>query len=581
MAEARVERRLSAIFAGDVAGYSRLMEVDEEGTLARLNAHRREFLEPNIAEHRGRIVKRTGDGILIEFVSAVDAVRCAIEQQRGMAERNMGVSPDRRIELRVGIHVGDIIIEDGDIFGDGVNIAARLESIAQPGGICISDDAYRQVRGKLNVNFQDSGEQELKNIARPVRVYQLRPEASGEARASAGRLALPDKPSIAVLAFQNLSGDIEQEFFADGIAEDIITALSKSHWLFVIARNSSFTYKGKPVDVRQVGKELGVRYVLEGSVRKAGNRVRITSQLIDASSGHHVWAERYDRALEDIFAVQDEITHSIIGAIAPGIVAAEIKRSEGKDAAELGQWERVMRAHWHVQRLTREDCLQAMRLIDEILQRDPKNALALADLAYNWHMGGLFGWTEEPLPVATERVGEAARRAVAADDQDATAQTSLGLYELFTNRHDEAIKRLQRAIELDPNSSFARVPGHCLQFRRRARPFARGARGGQAPEPARLPDGDLAHRQRLVPSACGALCSVNGLRQAGHRVQSIFPRLAWRAGGICRASRAHDRGARRTRRFCATAAGAYPRRPPADPAVPPSGGPRAFPRRPA
>ena len=456
MAEARVERRLSAIFAGDVAGYSRLMEVDEEGTLARLNAHRREFLEPNIAEHRGRIVKRTGDGILIEFVSAVDAVRCAIEQQRGMAERNMGASPDRRIELRVGIHVGDIIIEDGDIFGDGVNIAARLESIAQPGGICISDDAYRQVRGKLNVNFQDSGEQELKNIARPVRVYQLRPEASGEARASAGRLALPDKPSIAVLAFQNLSGDIEQEFFADGIAEDIITALSKSHWLFVIARNSSFTYKGKPVDVRQVGKELGVRYVLEGSVRKAGNRVRITSQLIDASGGHHLWAERYDRALEDIFAVQDEITHSIIGAIAPGIVAAEIKRSEGKDAAELGQWERVMRAHWHVQRLTREDCLQAMRLIDEILQRDPKNALALADLAYNWHMGGLFGWTEEPLPVATERVGEAARRAVAADDQDATAQTSLGLYELFTNRHDEAIKRLQRAIELDPNSSFAR-----------------------------------------------------------------------------------------------------------------------------
>jgi len=456
MAEARVERRLSAIFAGDVAGYCRLMEVDEEGTLARLNAHRREFLEPNIAEHRGRIVKRTGDGILIEFVSAVDAVRCAVEQQRGMAERNMGISPDRRIELRVGIHVGDIIIEDDDIFGDGVNIAARLESIAQPGGICISDDAYRQVRGKLNVNFQDSGEQELKNIARPVRVYQLRPEASGEARASAGGLALPDKPSIAVLAFQNLSGDIEQEFFADGIAEDIITALSKAHWLFVIARNSSFTYKGKPVDVRQVGKELGVRYVLEGSVRKAGNRVRITSQLIDASSGHHVWAERYDRALEDIFAVQDEITHSIIGAIAPGIVAAEIKRSEGKDAAELGQWERVMRAHWHVQRLTREDCLQAMRLIDEILQRDPKNALALADLAYNWHMGGLFGWTEEPLPVATERVGEAARRAVAADDQDATAQTSLGLYELFTNRHDEAIKRLQRAIELDPNSSFAR-----------------------------------------------------------------------------------------------------------------------------
>ncbi len=267
---------------------------------------------------------------------------------------------------------------------------------------------------------------------------------------------LPDKPSIAVLAFQNMSGDVEQEFFADGIAEDIITALSKAHWLFVIARNSSFTYKGKSVDVRQVGRELGVRYVLEGSVRKAGNRVRINAQLIDAIGGHHVWAERYDRALEDIFAVQDEITHSIIGAIAPGIVAAEIQRTQGRDTAELGQWERVMRAHWHVRRLTQEDCLEAIRLIEEVLQNDPNNALALADLSYNWHMGGIFGWTKEPLPVAIERMGEAARRAVASDDRDAVAQTSLGLYELFINRHDDAIRRLQRAITLDPNSSFAR-----------------------------------------------------------------------------------------------------------------------------
>ncbi len=325
MAGERVERRLSAIFAGDVVGYSRLMEKDEEGTLARLNAHRREFLDPTIAQNRGRIVKRTGDGVLIEFVSAVDAARCAIDIQRGMGERNAGVQPDKRIELRIGIHVGDIMIEDEDIFGDGVNIAARLEGIAQPGGICISDDAYRQVRGKIDVSFQDSGEQELKNIARPVRVYQVRPEAPAAAsKPAAGGLALPDKPSIAVLAFQNMSGDTEQEFFADGIAEDIITALSKAHWLFVIARNSSFSYKGKSVDVREVGRDLGVRYVLEGSVRKAGNRVRITAQLVDATSGHHVWAERYDRALEDIFAVQDEITRSIIGAIAPGIVAAEI-----------------------------------------------------------------------------------------------------------------------------------------------------------------------------------------------------------------------------------------------------------------
>ena len=457
MAEQRVERRLAAILAGDIAGYSRLMGADEEGTLARLNAHRREFLEPTIAEHRGRIVKRTGDGILIEFSSAVDATRCAIQQQRGMAQRNAGVAADERIELRIGIHVGDIMIEEGDIFGDGVNIAARLEGIAQPGGICISDDAYRQVRGNLDVTFRDSGEQELKNIARPVRVYQLRPDAlASTGKASASGLALPDKPSIAVLAFQNMSGDTEQEFFADGIAEEIITAMSKAHWLFVIARNSSFTYKGKSVDVRQIGRELGVRYVLEGSVRKAGNRVRITAQLIDATTGHHVWADRYDRALEDIFAVQDEITHSIIGAIAPGIVAAEIQRAHGKDAADLGQWERVMRAHWHVRQLTRENCLEAFRLIDEVLQRDPKNAMALADLACNWHYGGTFGWTKEPPPVALERMGEAARRAVAADDQDAVAQTALGMYELFLSRHDDAIRRLHRAIELDPNSSFAR-----------------------------------------------------------------------------------------------------------------------------
>ena len=456
MAGERVERRLSAIFASDIVGYSRLMEADEEGTLARMNAHRREFLEPAVAQNRGRIVKRTGDGVLIEFSSAVDAARCAIDVQRGMGERNAGVPPERRIELRIGIHVGDIMIEDDDIFGDGVNIAARLESIAQPGGICISDDAYRQVRGKVDVNFQDSGEQELKNIARPVRVYQLRPEAATAAAEPASGLALPDKPSIAVLAFQNMSGDVEQEFFADGIAEDIITALSKAHWLFVIARNSSFSYKGKSVDVREVGRDLGVRYVLEGSVRKAGNRVRITAQLIDATSGHHVWAERYDRALEDIFAVQDEITRSIIGAIAPGIVAAEIQRTRGKEAAQLGQWERVMRAHWHVWRFTREDCREAFHLTDEILWRDPNNALALADLSFNWHFGGVFGWTTEPIANAMEKSGDAARRAVAAEDRDATAQAALAVYEVFSNRHDDAIKRLMRAIELDPNSSLAR-----------------------------------------------------------------------------------------------------------------------------
>jgi adenylate cyclase len=461
-------RKIAAILAADVAGFSKLAGADEDRTLARLRALRSDLIDPTIALQHGRVVKRTGDGILAEFRSVVEAVRCAIEVQNGMAERNAGLPAERRIEFRIGIHLGDVVEEsDGDLMGDGVNIAARLEGVAMPGSICLSEDAYRQVKARLDLAVSDLGATILKNIVDPIRIYSLQvglpagvkpaPQTGSKIPDQASTpLALPEKPSIAVLAFQNMSGDAEQEFFADGIAEDIITAISKAHWLFVIARNSSFTYKGKSVDMRHVGRELGVRYVLEGSVRKAGNRVRITAQLIDAGDGHHVWAERYDRALEDIFAVQDEITQSIIGAIAPGIVAAEIQRTQGKKAAELGQWERVMRAHWHVQRFTREDCNEAITLLEEVLRRDPNNAMALADLAYNWHMGGLFGWTEEPLPAALERMGKAARRAVAADDRDAAAQTSLAVHELFTDRHDDAIRRLHRAIELDPNSSFAR-----------------------------------------------------------------------------------------------------------------------------
>jgi adenylate cyclase len=315
MAKQRVERRLTAILAGDVAGYSRLMEADEEGTLTRLNAHRREFLEPKIAEHRGRIVKRTGDGILIEFASAVDAARCAAEIQRGMSGRNKPVPPDKRIELRIGIHVGDIIIEEDDIFGDGVNIAARLEGIAEPGGVCISDDAFRQVRDKIDVAFEDAGDQQLKNIARPVRVYriQLGKTATKVEKVSAS----PNRPSIAVLPFQNMSGDPEQEYFAEGMVDEIITGLSRIKWLLVVSRNSSFIYKNKPVTVKEVADKLHVRYVLEGGVRKSGNRVRITAQLIDAETDAHLWAEQYDRSLEDIFALQDEITMSVVGAIEP------------------------------------------------------------------------------------------------------------------------------------------------------------------------------------------------------------------------------------------------------------------------
>jgi TolB-like protein/class 3 adenylate cyclase/Flp pilus assembly protein TadD len=461
-------RKITAILAADIVGYSRLTGADEDRTLARLRTLQSDLIDPTIAVHSGRVVKRTGDGILAEFRSVVNAVLCAIEVQNGMVERNAGLPPERRIDFRIGIHLGDVVEEkDGDLMGDGVNIAARLEGIAMPGAICLSEDAYRQVKARLDLAVSDLGATQLKNITDPIRVYslqvgiaaepRLQPQSDlGARREALISLALPEKPSIAVLAFQNMSGDLDQEFFADGIAEDIITALSRAKWLFVIARNSSFTYKGKSTDIRQVGRELGVRYVLEGSVRKAGNRVRITAQLIDANSGHHLWAERFDRALEDIFAVQDEITRNIAGAIAPGIVAAEIRRSHGKAAAELGQWERVMRAHWHVQRFTPEDCNEAIRLIDEVLRYDPANAMVLSDLAYNWHMGGLFGWTKEPPSVAMERMGEAARRAVAADDRDAASQTALAVHELFTNRHDDAIKRLHRAIELDPNSSFAR-----------------------------------------------------------------------------------------------------------------------------
>jgi adenylate cyclase len=448
--------------AADVASYSRLMGADEECTLGKLKALRKALVDPKIVEHRGRIVKTTGDGMLVEFASAVDAARCAVEIQRDMAAQNVDVPQDSRIEFRIGVHVGDIIIDDNDIFGDGVNIAARLEGIAEPGGVCISDDAHRQIRGKVDFSYNDMGLQTLKNIIEPMRAWRMR--LGGDAisllplNSSAvpnQALVLPDKPSIAVLAFQNMSGDVEQEYFADGIAEDIITALSKSRWLFVIARNSSFTYKGHAVDIKQIGRELGVRYVLEGSVRKAGHRLRITGQLVEAATGTHLWAERYDRALEDIFAVQDEITHSIIGAIAPGILAAEIQRSQGKETAELGQWERLMRAHWHIRRFTPEDSDEAIRLLDELLRRQPDNAMALADLAFSLHFAALFGWTDAPAE-AKARISQAARRAVASDEQDAAAHTSLGIHELFSGQHDNAIRRLQRAIDLDPNSTFAR-----------------------------------------------------------------------------------------------------------------------------
>src|SRR5215467_10423402 len=340
MAEDRVVRRLAAILAADVVGYSRLMGADEEGTLAALKSCRRDLFDPKIAQYQGRIFKTTGDGALIEFASVVDAVRCALDIQRATAARNTNIPENQRIEFRIGINVGDIIIDEDDVYGEGVNVAARIEPLAERGAVCLSDSAYQQIRGKLSLDVTDMGEQQLKNIAQRVRVYGVHLDG----RPIRPALSLPDKPSVAVLPFQNMSGDPEQEYFADGMVEDIITGLSRIRWLFVIARNSTFTYKGRAVDVKQVGRELGVRYVLEGSVRKAAGRVRVTGQLIDSASAVHVWAQRYDRALDDIFALQDELTMSVVGAIEPTLRQAEIERARRKRPDSLDAYDLYLRA---------------------------------------------------------------------------------------------------------------------------------------------------------------------------------------------------------------------------------------------
>ena len=361
------------------------MGTDEEGTLARLKAIRKALVDPTIAAHRGRIVKTTGDGMLVEFASAVDAARSAVEVQRGMLSQNADLPQDRRIDFRIGIHVGDIIIDENDIFGDGVNIAARLEGIGEPGGVCLSDDAYRQVRGKIECAWDDLGPQNLKNIAEPMRAWRLNLDGQAAATAQpaspasqAPALALPDRPSIAVLPFQNMSADPEQEYFADGLVEDIITALSRFRSLFVIARNSSFTYKGKAVDIKQVGRELGVRYVLEGSVRKAGTRLRITGQLIEASTGAHLWAEKFDGALADVFDLQDQITVSVVGVIAPKIEQAEIDRASQKSTDRLDSYDHYLRA---VALVNKRMFAAARSLFEKAYELDPQCAAAYAGAA--------------------------------------------------------------------------------------------------------------------------------------------------------------------------------------------------------
>jgi TolB-like protein/class 3 adenylate cyclase len=372
MSEARVERRLTAILAADVVGYSRLMGADEEGTLAALKAIRRELVDPRIVKHRGRIVKTTRDGLLVEFASVVDAVRCAVDVQREMTERNIGVPAETRIEFRVGINLGDIIIDGDDIFGDGVNVAARLETLAEPGGICVSRVVRDQVRDRLAFAFEDMGEQQVKNIARPVRAHRIRIDAVAAAPptpAAEPALTLPDKPSLAVLPFQDMTGDPEQEYFVDGMVEEITTAIARLPWLFVIARNSSFTSKGRAVDVKQVAQELGVRYVLEGSVRKAGNRVRIIGQLIDTAMGAHIWGDRFDGALDDVFEPQDQIASSVVGAIEPRLRQSEIERANRKPTESLDAYDLYLRALAQFHRYTEDGFAETVALLQQALAR--------------------------------------------------------------------------------------------------------------------------------------------------------------------------------------------------------------------
>ena len=452
MAEERPKRRLAAILASDVVGYSRLMGVNEERTLAQLQAHQRELLEPSISEHRGRIVKTTGDGMLVEFASVVDALRCATEIQRSMTERNAEVPTAERIEFRIGINVGDIMSEGGDIFGDGVNVAARLEALADPGGICVSGRVQEDARGKFDIPFEDGGEQRLKNIAWPVRVYKVR--LGGETPTAVPALSLPDKPSIAVLPFTNMSGDPEQEYFADGVTEDLITALSRIRWFFVIARNSCFAYKGQSTDIRDVARKLGVAYVLEGSVRKAGNRVRVTAQLIDGGSGNHVWAQRYDRDLEDIFSVQDEITETLAGAIEPELGKAERERARTRRPDDLRAWDLCQRGLWHTYKRTRQDLADAQHMFRQAIEIDPAlaRAYAAAEEAFFFQFVGGYVDTGEAAKADALRFAE---KAVQLDGEDAFNRYALGRALTLVRRHDSAVFELRKAIELNP--SFAQA----------------------------------------------------------------------------------------------------------------------------
>jgi adenylate cyclase len=456
-----VERRLAAVLAADVAGYSRLMGRDEERTLANLKSFRKTLVDPAIAAHRGRIVKTTGDGMLVEFASAVDAARCAVEVQRSMAVQNADVPQDLRIEFRIGIHIGDIIIDDNDIFGDGVNIAARLEGIAEPGGICISDDAHRQIRGKIDIAFDDIGEQTLKNIVEPMRAWHIRlaGEAAPAIRSSpppirVQDLALPDKPSIVVLPFDNMSAEAGQDYLADGIVEAITAALSCIRSFFVIARSSAFTYKGRATNARNIGKELGVGYLLEGSVQKAGNRLRIIVQLIETEGGAHVWSSRYDGAIEDFFDLEDRITEQVAGALQPSIRIAEIERSRRKRPQDLGSYDFTMRAMPHVWALEKDESAKALELLEKALAIDPDYPLALSLAGWCHAQRSVYNWADD-LVGSQAMARSLAERAAEMSGDDPIILAVLGAVHTFVHNHGTARVLLERAVALDPNAAWA------------------------------------------------------------------------------------------------------------------------------
>jgi len=518
---ANAKRRLAAILCADVAGYSRLMGDDERATLDTLNAYREVFCR-HVSDRDGRVVDTAGDSVLAVFDSVVEAVQCAVDVQGELEGCNAGLPEDRRMRFRVGVNLGDILEQDdGTVYGDGVNVAARLESLAEPGGVCLSGSAHEQVEGKTDRSFEDMGTHAVKNVARPVRVFRVSGADAVATAAPDKPVTLPDRPSIAVLPFDNLSGDPEQEYFADGMAEDLITALSRIRWLFVIARNSTFTYKGQAVDVKRVGQEMGVRYVLEGSVRKGGDRVRVTAQLIEATTGNHIWAKRYDRELADIFSIQDELTEAITGEIEPELAEVERERAHREPPESLNAWDCYQRGLWHMWQLTGDENAEAQRLLQGAVEIDPGFAPAFAGLAYSHFLDVVLAF-RNTVSEDLEKARQAALRAVAIDVRDANAHCVLGRVYTALGDHSSAVAELETAIDLNPSFALAHYGlALCLMFTGRSE--------------AAIPEYELA--EQLSPH--DPLISIfQAIRAVAHNVLGQFQQAEERARRASRHPRA-------------------------------------------